>query len=90
MHPQHCSWQRSSSLLDCLPSCGPTKSETRWIILRTHGSRTVGTLIECLYLFYDWSLGALELVVLPCSFTSRTLLSVDSCCNIAIALTTGQ
>ena len=40
-----------------------------------------------LCLFCDWSLGALELLVLPCSFTSRTLRSVDSCCNIAIAHT---
>jgi hypothetical protein len=77
MLPQHCSWQCSFSHLDCSPSCGPKKSETRWTILRTRGSRAVGTLIECLYLFCDWSLGALELVVLPCSFTSRTLFSFD-------------
>lgn len=32
------------------------------------------------------ALAALELVVLPCSFTSLTPPSVDSCCNIAIAL----
>src|ERR1700704_5689969 len=34
MHPQHWSWRRSFSLLECSPSGAPTNSEARWTVLQ--------------------------------------------------------